>query len=32
MFYTLMGTAFCLNISVPLMIRWWKPRLADSSG
>jgi Kef-type K+ transport system membrane component KefB len=32
MFYTLMGTAFCLNISVPFMIRWWKPRLADSSG
>jgi Kef-type K+ transport system membrane component KefB len=27
MFYTLMGTAFCLNISVPLMIRWWKPRV-----
>lgn len=27
MFYTLMFTAFCLNIAVPLMIRWWKPRL-----
>jgi Kef-type K+ transport system membrane component KefB len=31
MFYTLMGTAFCLNMSVPLMIRWWKPRLTASS-
>ena len=26
MFYTLMFTAFLLNISVPLCIRWWKPR------
>jgi len=25
MFYTLMCTAFCLNIIVPLSIRWWKP-------
>lgn len=25
-FYTLMGTAFFLNISVPLTIMWWKPR------
>jgi Kef-type K+ transport system membrane component KefB len=25
-FYTLMITAFFLNISVPLCIRWWKPR------
>ena len=25
MFYTLMCTAFCLNIAVPLSIRWWKP-------
>lgn len=24
-FYTLMGTAFCLNISVPLTIMWFKP-------
>jgi len=27
MFYTLMATAFCLNVAVPLLIRWWKPRL-----
>jgi Kef-type K+ transport system membrane component KefB len=26
-FYTLMATAFCLNIAVPLTIRWWKPRM-----
>ena len=26
MFYTLMATAFCLNVAVPLTIRWWKPR------
>lgn len=25
MFYTLMFTAFALNIIVPLAIRWWKP-------
>ncbi|GAB4198338.1 MAG: cation:proton antiporter [Wenzhouxiangellaceae bacterium] len=25
-FYTLMLTAFCLNIAVPLSIRWWRPR------
>ncbi len=25
-FYTLMLTAFLLNICVPLTIRWWKPR------
>jgi Kef-type K+ transport system membrane component KefB len=25
MFYTLMCTAFCLNVAVPLTIRWWKP-------
>ncbi len=25
-FYTLMITAFFLNVSVPLTIRWWKPR------
>jgi Kef-type K+ transport system membrane component KefB len=25
-FYTLMITCFFLNISVPLTIRWWKPR------
>ena len=24
-FYTLMFTAFWLNIAVPLSIRWWKP-------
>jgi len=24
-FYTLMATAFFLNISVPLLIKWWKP-------
>ncbi len=26
MFYTLMFTAFFLNIAVPFCIRWWKPR------
>ena len=26
-FYTLMLTAFMLNICVPLTIRWWKPRM-----
>ena len=26
-FYTLMLTAFWLNVAVPLTIRWWKPRL-----
>jgi hypothetical protein len=25
MFYTLMATAFFLNVAVPLTIRWWKP-------
>ncbi len=24
-FYTLMFTAFCLNVVVPVSIRWWKP-------
>jgi Kef-type K+ transport system membrane component KefB len=24
-FFTLMMTAFCLNIAVPLTIRWWRP-------
>ncbi len=24
-FYTLMGAAFCLNVMVPVSIRWWKP-------
>ena len=24
-FYTLMGTTFFLNISVPILIAWWKP-------
>ena len=28
-FYTLMLTAFMLNISVPLTIGWWKKRFAD---
>jgi Kef-type K+ transport system membrane component KefB len=27
MFYTLMFTAFALNLTVPLSIRWWKPYL-----
>lgn len=31
-FYTLMFTAFCLNVAVPLTIRWWKPRLIAESG
>jgi Kef-type K+ transport system membrane component KefB len=26
-FYTLMLTAFLLNVCVPLTIRWWKPRM-----
>ena len=25
MFFTLMFTAFTLNVAVPLSIRWWKP-------
>lgn len=28
-FYTLMGVAFCLNVSVPLMIRLWKSRFSE---
>jgi len=24
-FYTLMATAFFLNVSVPVLIKWWKP-------
>jgi Kef-type K+ transport system membrane component KefB len=24
-FFTLMMTAFCLNIAVPLTISWWRP-------
>ncbi len=24
-FYTLMLTAFCLNVAVPIAIRWWRP-------
>lgn len=24
-FYTLMFTAFWLNVAVPVTIRWWKP-------
>jgi Kef-type K+ transport system membrane component KefB len=31
-FYTLMITAFMLNISVPLTIRWWKTRFANSAS
>ncbi len=31
-FYTLMLTAFMLNISVPLTIRWWKPRMDKHHG
>ncbi|EED30782.1 putative sodium/hydrogen exchanger [gamma proteobacterium NOR5-3] len=30
MFYTLMATSFCLNVSVPLTIRWWKGRRSDA--
>jgi len=30
-FYTLMLTAFLLNICVPLTIRWWKPRMPANS-
>ncbi|WP_414979333.1 cation:proton antiporter [Congregibacter sp.] len=30
MLYTLMTTAFCLNISVPLTIRWWKGRRGNA--
>ena len=29
-FYTLMITAFLLNLSVPLTIRWWKIKFGDS--
>ncbi len=29
-FYTLMGVAFCLNVSVPIMVRFWKLRLSGS--
>jgi hypothetical protein len=31
-FYGLMLTAFMLNISVPLTIRWWKPRMDKQHG
>lgn len=27
-FYTLMATAFCLNVAVPITIAWWKPYYA----
>lgn len=27
-FYTLMATAFFLNVSVPVLIKWWKPYFA----
>jgi len=30
MFYTLMFTAFSLNVAVPLTIRWWKPHYLRS--
>lgn len=30
MFYTLMLTAFALNVAVPLAIRWWKPHFLRS--
>jgi len=32
MFYTLMFTAFTLNVAVPLSIRWWKPHFLRSTG
>jgi Kef-type K+ transport system membrane component KefB len=32
MFYTLMATAFCLNVAVPLCIRWWKPHYLAQVG
>lgn len=32
MFYTLMATAFCLNVAVPFLIRWWKPRYQRASN
>jgi len=32
MFYTLMFTAFALNITVPLSIRWWKPQFLRSTA
>jgi Na+:H+ antiporter len=32
MFYTLMFTAFILNVAVPLSIRWWKPHFLKSVG
>jgi len=32
MFYTLMFTAVSLNVAVPLTIRWWKPRLLNSTA
>lgn len=33
-FVTLMITAFCLNVTVPIMIRWWRPyyEAAESSA
>ncbi|MBV1876811.1 MAG: cation:proton antiporter [Pseudomonadales bacterium] len=31
MFYTLMFTAFLLNISVPVCIRWWKPHFLKAT-
>ena len=31
MFYTLMFTAFWLNVSVPLTIRWWEPHFLKAS-
>lgn len=32
MFYTLMVTAFFLNVSVPLTIRWWKGRAPQTAS
>lgn len=33
-FFTLMMTAFCLNVAVPLLIGWWRPyyRAAENRG
>jgi hypothetical protein len=30
-FFTLMITAFCLNVAVPLTISWWRPYY-DAAG
>jgi len=31
-FYTLMFTAFFLNVAVPITIRWWKPYFEGEKG